>query len=499
MLFPDAQNEAAEGARDRSHRLKALGDSEGKDKEKKTRGGGKKKDVRPSSSSSKLINDLDVDRVKKNVANVSERLGRTIKVSDRVDIHNDGDDNNDDDDDDFMEKKVIKVSPKREDPPTKPKTLKTVPSKGSSSPSKGRDRRTSSSSSSSSSQAKTKEEKKEERYAWLVDIRDANERPRSHPDYDKTTLFIPQEAYNSMTGFEQQVGSLSLSPFLFFVSFLDQPLIKMSFRLDRSGSTQYWDVKKKYFDTVVFFKKGKFYELYEFDADIGRKEFDLKLTDRINMKMVGVPEQSFDTWASRFLAHGHRITVVDHTESKLSQQRRNEEHSGGSRGGGGGGGSSKGKKTKKSESDKKDKIIQRDVTKVITPATITDEGLITDYTANYVLAIKESPIGLDSAAVSISCCIVDCTIGKFLICNWNEDVPDSLSPSLSSLTSFSPSVAPLHCSPVELFATQCLFSPFSFLISPLFLISFLFLIPFPVLMIRFLQPNNAEWAPRDQY
>jgi len=176
-------------------------------------------------------------------------------------------------------------------------------------------------------------------------------------------------------------------------------------------NTQYWDVKKKYFDTVVFFKKGKFYELYEFDADIGRKEFDLKLTDRVNMKMVGVPEQSFDTWASRFLAHGHRITVVDHTESKLSQQRRNKEHSEST------GGSSKGKKTnalKKSESDKKDKIIQRDVTKVITPATITDEGLITDYTANYVLVIKESPIGLDSAAVSISCCIVDCTVGKFL-------------------------------------------------------------------------------------
>jgi len=134
----------------------------------------------------------------------------------RVGIHNiNKDDDNDDDDDDFMEKKVIKVSPKREDPPAKPKTLKTPQSKTTSSPSKTRDRRTSSSS-SSSSQAKTKEEKKEERYSWLVEIRDANERPQSHPDYDKTTLFIPQEAYNSMTGFEQQVGFFSFS---FFVSF----------------------------------------------------------------------------------------------------------------------------------------------------------------------------------------------------------------------------------------------------------------------------------------
>jgi DNA mismatch repair protein MSH6 len=49
---------------------------------------------------------------------------------------------------------------------------------------------------------------------------------------------------------------------------------------------------------------GKFYELYEKDADIGHREFDLKLTDRVNMKMVGVPEKTFATWASKFIALG---------------------------------------------------------------------------------------------------------------------------------------------------------------------------------------------------
>lgn len=46
----------------------------------------------------------------------------------------------------------------------------------------------------------------------------------------------------------------------------------------------------------MFFKKGKFYELYEGDADVGHKEFDLKMTDRVNMRMVGVPESSFEYW-----------------------------------------------------------------------------------------------------------------------------------------------------------------------------------------------------------
>lgn len=55
----------------------------------------------------------------------------------------------------------------------------------------------------------------------------------------------------------------------------------------------------------MFFKKGKFYELYEKDADIGHQEFDLKLTDRVNMRMVGVPEMSFDMWAAQFVARGY--------------------------------------------------------------------------------------------------------------------------------------------------------------------------------------------------
>ena len=45
-------------------------------------------------------------------------------------------------------------------------------------------------------------------------------------------------------------------------------------------------------------------KLYERDADIGHTEFDLKLTDRTNMRMVGVPEMSFNHWASQFVAKG---------------------------------------------------------------------------------------------------------------------------------------------------------------------------------------------------
>jgi DNA mismatch repair protein MSH6 len=49
---------------------------------------------------------------------------------------------------------------------------------------------------------------------------------------------------------------------------------------------QFWTIKQNHYDTVLFFQKGKFFELYEDDAQIGHQEFDLKLTERVRMKMV---------------------------------------------------------------------------------------------------------------------------------------------------------------------------------------------------------------------
>lgn len=67
---------------------------------------------------------------------------------------------------------------------------------------------------------------------------------------------------------------------------------------------QYWEIKQHHWNSIVFFKKGKFYELYENDADIAHREFDLKMTDRVNMRMAGVPESSFEDWAAKFIARG---------------------------------------------------------------------------------------------------------------------------------------------------------------------------------------------------
>ena len=74
--------------------------------------------------------------------------------------------------------------------------------------------------------------KEEKRHDWLENIRDIKKRPSTDPDYDPSTLYIPSTAFDSLTPFE----------------------------------IQFWKIKQNHFDTIVFFKKGKFYELYENDA-----------------------------------------------------------------------------------------------------------------------------------------------------------------------------------------------------------------------------------------
>lgn len=123
---------------------------------------------------------------------------------------------------------------------------------------------------------------------------------------------------------------------------------------------------------MVFFKKGKFYELYEDDATIGHHEFDLKLTDRVNMRMVGVPESSLDMWVSQFIAKGYKVARVDQKETALGKELREKD----------------------GKSKKEDKIIKRELTCVLTGGTLVDESMLQDDMATYCMSIKVSQMGL---------------------------------------------------------------------------------------------------------
>ncbi|KAK3934309.1 putative dna mismatch repair protein msh6 protein [Diplogelasinospora grovesii] len=203
----------------------------------------------------------------------------------------------------------------------------------------------------------------EDRYPWLANIMDINKNPPGHPDYDPGTIYVPPSAWNQFSPFEKQ----------------------------------YWEIKQKLWTTVVFFKKGKFYELYENDATIGHQLFDLKLTDRVNMRMVGVPESSLDIWVNQFVAKGYKVARVDQMESALGKEMRERE----------------------TKQKKADKIIRRELACILTGGTLVEGSMLQDDNATYCAAIKESMVD-DKPHLGIA--FVDAATGQFFISEFEDDV-----------------------------------------------------------------------------
>ncbi|RQM08847.1 hypothetical protein DH86_00002962 [Scytalidium sp. 3C] len=206
----------------------------------------------------------------------------------------------------------------------------------------------------------------EQRYPWLANLADMDRNPVGHPDYDPRTVYIPPMAWTNFSAFEKQ----------------------------------YWEIKQKFWDTIVFFKKGKFYELYENDATIGHQLFDLKLTDRVNMRMVGVPESSLDHWANQFVAKGYKIARVDQCESALGKEMRERD---------GSATASKGKA---------DKIIRRELACVLTGGTLVDGSMLQDDMATFCVAIKESTV---DSVPTFGIAMVDAATGQFFISEFVDD------------------------------------------------------------------------------
>lgn len=139
---------------------------------------------------------------------------------------------------------------------------------------------------------------------------------------------------------------------------------------------QYWEIKSKYFNILIFFKKGKFYELYDYDAVIGNREFGLKMvfdtSNRGKMRLAGIPEQSFSEWARLFVYRGYKVGRVEQMKEEPSEFM-------------------------------KTKVVPRELIEIITPGTVTDPLMISDYKELFVLSLVPLEGGsIDAFAVDLS-------------------------------------------------------------------------------------------------
>ena len=146
----------------------------------------------------------------------------------------------------------------------------------------------------------------------------------------------------------------------------------------------YLQVKEKYKDCVLFYRLGDFYEMFFDDAVRVSAALDLTLTGRDcgleeRAPMCGVPYHAADLYISRLVEQGFKVAIC---EQLTEPDGRN--------------------------------LVERDVIKIITAGTLTEETLIDEKSNNFLVCVYA---GKDGAAASWA----DITTGEFFVKNIAEE------------------------------------------------------------------------------
>ncbi len=141
---------------------------------------------------------------------------------------------------------------------------------------------------------------------------------------------------------------------------------------------QYFQIKKDYQECLVFFRLGDFYELFFEDAQKASKTLDLVLTHRGELDgekvpMCGIPFHAYENYLVRLIKAGFKVAICDQLETPEDAKKR-------------GAGA----------------VIRRDVTRVVTAGTLTEETLLDARTHNYLAALVPTKTACAVAWVDIS-------------------------------------------------------------------------------------------------
>ncbi len=124
---------------------------------------------------------------------------------------------------------------------------------------------------------------------------------------------------------------------------------------DTPAMRQFRRFKQQHPDCLLLFRMGDFYELFYDDAKAAAKAIGLTLTQRTQgIPMAGVPYHQLDTYLRRLLQAGFRVAVAEQTEDAAQAKG----------------------------------VVKRDVSRVVTPGTLTDESLLDEARANPLAAVQ---------------------------------------------------------------------------------------------------------------
>src|ERR1700760_3393206 len=129
---------------------------------------------------------------------------------------------------------------------------------------------------------------------------------------------------------------------------------------------QYLEIKAANPGLLLFYRMGDFYELFFEDAEIASRALGIMLTKRgkhqgADIPMCGVPVERSDDYLHRLIAQGHRVAVCEQMEDPAAARARGNKS-----------------------------VVRRDVVRLVTPGTLTEDTLLDARTNNYLLAIARA-------------------------------------------------------------------------------------------------------------
>jgi DNA mismatch repair protein MutS len=147
---------------------------------------------------------------------------------------------------------------------------------------------------------------------------------------------------------------------------------------------QYFDAKAKQPDALVFFRMGDFYELFFEDAAKAAAAIGIALTHRGThagqpIPMAGVPAHAAEAYLAKLIRAGFKVAVVDQMEDPTEAKKRGSKA-----------------------------VVRRELTRVVTPGTLTEEGLLDARGANRLAAVALRAGQAAVASVELSTGEVEC-------------------------------------------------------------------------------------------
>ena len=126
---------------------------------------------------------------------------------------------------------------------------------------------------------------------------------------------------------------------------------------------QYLDIKAAHPGVLLFYRMGDFYELFFEDAAIAAAALDIALTKRgkhqgEDIPMCGVPVHACDLYLSRLIRQGHKVAVCEQVEDPAEAKKRGSKS-----------------------------VVKREVVRLVTPGTLTEENLLDARSANFLAAV----------------------------------------------------------------------------------------------------------------